>query len=299
MKVSPPRPKGPALNALRAFEAAARHESFVLAAAELGVTAGAISQHIRTLEAWTGGALFQRNSNEVVLTDMGRDLLPFFTEAFDRVGDAIRALRAVQPVRDINIATMPSLAQLWLSGRLARFRQAAGDVRLSITALERPPNLARELFDLSVFLRPPVVGEKITVLEEDRIFPVCTRELADQLRQPEDLLSVPRLIDQSWAQDWMIWGKSAGLEFPATANVARYSLYSLALEEAKVGAGVLMGHACLVDQALRKGELVRPFEQSCATGLVLALETPENARARSDISDVLSVVFGLDAGDTG
>lgn len=114
------RPAGPHLNALRAFEAAARHQNFVSAANELHVTPGAVSQHIKTLEAWAGTALFVRRAHGVALTDAGRALVPEFVDAFDGLYSAVRALRSLQPITEVHIATFPSIAQLWLSRRLER-----------------------------------------------------------------------------------------------------------------------------------------------------------------------------------
>ena len=94
MNISPPRPKGPPLNALRAFETAARRGSFTAAADELCVTPGAIAQHIKTLESWAGARLFIRQAHGVKLTTLGSDILPGFVSAFDQLGDAVQTLRA-------------------------------------------------------------------------------------------------------------------------------------------------------------------------------------------------------------
>ena len=122
MSVAPRRPKGPPLNAMRAFEAAARHISFVAAADELNVTPGAISQHIKTLEAWAETPLFKRNAQGVALTRAGQSLVTAFTDAFDSMAHATRALRNLNPNPGFHIATLPSIAQLWLPKRLARAR---------------------------------------------------------------------------------------------------------------------------------------------------------------------------------
>lgn len=273
MSVNPPRSKGPPLNALRAFEAAGRLESFAGAAEELSVTPAAISQHIKALEQWTDASLFERDAQGVRLSDAGRALLPHFSEAFDRLGAAVRLLREIRPRREIHIATMPSLAQLWLSPRLAAIRESLPDVMVSVTALERPPNLDRELFDLSLFLARPSGRATETVLGPDVIFPVCAPAMAEGINQPEDLNEVPRILDRTWVDDWRIWSEQCGNSI-VNSSGSQYSLYSLALEEAKAGAGVLMGHAHLVDGALQSGELVRPYAVECQTGNALVVERP-------------------------
>ena len=108
MTVAPNRPKGPPLNAMRAFEAAARHVSFVAAAEELSVSAGAVSQHIKALEAWAGTPLFRRNAKGVELTREGQVLVETFTRAFDGLADATRALRNLRRALLLNRATMSS-----------------------------------------------------------------------------------------------------------------------------------------------------------------------------------------------
>ena len=125
MAVAPPRIKGPHLNALRAFESAGRLQSFAAAADELGVTAGAVSQHVKSLEAWAEGELFVRNAQGVVLTPLGEELLPGFTRAFDQLSDAVQDLRTKSAPNKISIAALPSVAQLWLSEKLGRLRQIA------------------------------------------------------------------------------------------------------------------------------------------------------------------------------
>ncbi|MCR8548092.1 LysR family transcriptional regulator [Salipiger sp. P9] len=263
MPVDPPRPKPPPLTALRAFEAAARLGGFARAAEELAVSPGAVSQHIRTLEDWAGVTLFIRNAQGVRLTAAGARVLPLVSEAFDGLGQAAQTLRAA--AGDVlSIAALPSFAQLWLSPRLPRLRAALPGVTISVTALERPPNLLREPFSLALF--PGAQGQ---YLAQDALFPVCTPELARRLHRTEDLLSVPCLGDTIWTEDWPLWLQRAG--GPAQVSGPGFSLYALALAEALNGAGVLMGRKLLVAPHLQSGALVRPFP--------LAVPLPDPLRA--------------------
>ena len=290
MPVAPPRPKGPPLNALRAFEAAARLQSFVAAADELSVTAGAVSQHIKALEGWTGTPLFLRNAQGVVLSDAGRQLAPLFIEAFDTLGVATRALHEVRPTPEIHIATMPSVAQIWLPTRLAAIRQRLKGVKLSVTALEVPPNLRRELFDLSIFLRQPTGEDAEIVLAPDRVFPVCAPGLAGRLSEPSDIADLPLLLDRAWHDDWPRWARAAGIDPDRHGGVSHYSLYSLALEEAKAGAGVLMGHDWLVAPAIAAGALVRPFDIDVTSAMALVLERATGRALRPDLATVCALL---------
>lgn len=254
MAVAPPRPKDLPLAALRAFEAAARLGSFALAAVELGVSPGAVTAHIKTLEAALDAALFDRTGRGVALTAAGARALPEFTAAFDSLANAVQVLRAEAAPRVVHIATLPSVAQLWLSPRLPALRAAAPEIVISITAMEAPPNLKRAPYDLSLFY-----GETGQLMAQDMIFPVCSPALARRLADPQDLANVTCLTDASWSEDWQIW---VDVAMPGRTFIPRgpkFSLYALAVEEAAGGAGVLMGHQALVATHLAAGALVAPF----------------------------------------
>ena len=256
MPVSPPPLKGLPLNALRAFEAAARLGGFASAAAELGVTAGAVTAHVKSLEETLGAALFERHAKGVRLTALGQRVLPEFTGAFDQLGLAVQRLRAEAAPRLVHIAALPAIAQLWLSPRLPAIRAAAPEVTVSITAMEAPPDLKRAPFDLNLFFRDDDLGRRVA---DDEIFPVCAPGLAARLCNPDDLAEVPCLSDAVWSGDWQAWADAVR---PGWAFVPRgpvYSLFALAVEETVNGAGVLMGHAPLVAQHLSSGALVAPF----------------------------------------
>lgn len=292
MSVLPSRPKGPPLTAMRAFEAAARLESFVAAAEELSVTPGAISQQIKTLERWADLPLFQRNAQGVTLTSAGRALLPEFAIAFDALGAAIHALRNQRPTTEIHIAALPSVAQLWLPARLGRIRENMPNLNFSVTALETPPNLSRELFDFSLFFQVTATRPEQLEIAKDEIFPVCAPALSDKIISPEELNSVPLLHDQTWKDDWAIWASASGVYLADPQNGPHYSLYSLAFEEAKSGAGVLMGHACLVSDALQAGSLVSLFDKRCPTGKSLVLELPKPQRQNPKTEIIAEILTG-------
>jgi DNA-binding transcriptional LysR family regulator len=253
MAVAPPRPKDIPLTALRAFEAAARLDGFAAASQELGVTPGAITAHIKALEAVLGAVLFERTPRGVQLNALGHAVLPGFTEAFDGLGLAVQTLRNEAAPSTVHIAALPSLAQLWLSPRLPALRAAAPDISISITAMEVPPNLKRAPYDLSLFYGDAAKG----ALARDVIFPVCSPEMAAKLGSPADLSQVSCLSDSTWVDDWAIWSRAAGSDFTPRGPV--FSLYTLAVEETVNGAGVLMGHEALVASHLASGELVAPF----------------------------------------
>ena len=286
MSIAPPRPKGPPLNAMRAFEAAARLGSFVAAAEELHVTPGAVSQHVKTLEGWAGVALFRRNARGVELSSAGRHLVRDFVDAFDAIATATHALRNLRPDADIHIAALPSVAQLWLPSRLGRIRETFPQLRFSVTALETPPRLSRELFDLSLFFTAPDEAADQVVLARDEIVPVCTPEMAARLSGSETLNTATFLHDQTWIDDWQQWSEVSGVHLDDLHGGPRYSLYSLAVEEARSGAGVLMGHLCLIGNAMAAGELVPIHDRVHWTGRSLTLGLPHPSRRRPEIDEV-------------
>lgn len=290
MSISPPHPKGPPLNALRAFEAAARLGGFTPAADELCVTPGAISQHIKALEDWAGAPLFKRRSQGVSLTDLGQSVVAEFTYAFDAMGNAVRALRTGAALSTINIAALPSVAQLWLSPRLPAIRADVDGHKISVTALETPPNLTREMFDMSLFFGKPTGQTTQKVLKSDVIYPVCTPEIAKRLNSPVDLLNETWLYDALWADDWSLWLNQAGLSQISPQNGPQFSLYSIAIEEAKNGAGVLIGHEILIETLLNSGELIAPFERKALTENSLILEVAGNTSASGNLARVASML---------
>jgi len=286
MPVAPPKPKSLPLNALRAFEAAARLRSFVAAAGELGVTAGAVAAHIKGLETEIGAALFERQTRGVQLTTVAERLLPDFIAAFDALGAATQRLRTEAAPR-VHIAALPSIAQLWLSPRLPALRAAAPDIAISITAMERPPNLKRVPFDLSIFYRPVGEGQP---LDEDVIFPVCAPSLAATLREPADLSSATCLTDATWADDWAAWMKKAAPGPSFAPRGPLFSLYALAVTEAINGAGVLMGHEALIRDQLADGRLVAPFTTRVTLQRRLSIATVGTVRGRDAVARVVALL---------
>ena len=255
MPVAPPPLTRLPLNALRAFEAAARTGAFTLAAAELGVTPGAVTAHVKALEERLGAPLFERQARGVRLTALGLAAVEELTGAFDALAGAEARLRALALPQEVHIATLPAIAQLWLSPRLPALRAAAPEISVSITALEAPPNLKRSLHDLSLF--PADRGGRLVA--RDELFPVCAPGLAARMAKVEDLGSVPCLSDTAWDRDWAVWLQAVGAELAVRGPV--FSLYALAVEEAVNGAGVLMGHGPLVAGHLERGALIAPFRQ--------------------------------------
>ena len=294
MTVSPPRPKGPPLNALRAFEAAARLGGFAKAAEELSVTPGAVAQHIKALEAWTGAALFERRSQGVQLTLLGASVAEHFDDAFDRLGEAVQALRCEATPGQIHIAALPSIAQLWLSPKLPDIRAAAPDVAISVTALEHRPNMLREPFDLCIFFEEGPLEPDSIEIGQDMIFPVCAPSLLPHLQSLSDLKTVPCLSDSTWSDDWSIWLENALPGERLDTCGPAFSLYSLAVEEARNGAGVLIGHELLLRAHLDGGHLVAPFAARVAPDRRLTIAIAPSTKANANLDQIIEALVGGD-----
>jgi len=282
MPVKPPRPRLPSLNALRAFEAAARLESFTKAADELGVTAGAITQQIRQLEAALGFPVFRRLAQGVALTEAAREALPRLTRGFDTLGQAVQALREAEPNRPLAIAALPCIAQLWLSPRLPALHRAFPDLQISVAAMEEPPDPRREPYDLSLFYREAAEAGAVQS-GVDAILPVCTPAIAGRLASPADLAGETLLHDAVWRGDWARWLAFAAPDAKIDAGRGpAFSLYSLALDAALSGSGILMGRMGLVAPHLAAGRLAAPFRQAMPTPdrLTLAPAMGPGAHAR-------------------
>lgn len=275
MAVSPPRPLDIPLSQLRAFEAAARLGGFAAAGAEIGVSAGAITAHIKALEARLGAPLFSRSAKGVVLTALGRRALPEITQAFDALSQAARKLREEAAPQTVHIATLPSIAQLWLSPRLPALRALAPEIAVSITAMEHPPDLKRMPYDLCLFYD----ATQGWVLDGDVIFPVCAPALCAHLTSPADLARVACLSDATWSDDWDAWLSRFGQGVVPRGPV--FSLYALAVEEAVNGAGVLIGHRSLIARHLADGRLTRPFAGEVALPKALRLWSDRPLKAGS------------------
>ena len=268
MSVTPPRPSLPPLNALRAFECAARLGGFKQAAGELNVTAGAVAQHIKFLEAWCGAALFERHAKGVRLTLLGQSVLGDFVRAFDAVSFASQRLRSLAAPKNVGIAALPSVAQLLIATWLPAMRDAVDGVQVSVTAMEDAPNLAREPYDLSLFFE---AKPKRSLTGLDALIPVAAPSVVAGFETSEAFMLAPHISDQSWGQDWARWFEVVFPDQIYTGSGPSYSLFSVAVEEAKSGAGILMAHRSLVAPLLKNGALVVAMDRPVPIDLALVL----------------------------
>ena len=295
MSLTPPRPTPVPLNALRAVEAAARHESFLRAAEELAVSPGAVAQQVRKLEDWAGVALFDRHPQGVVPTALARDVLAHLTTGFEHLSEAARTLRHARPRAPVRLAALPAVAQLWLAPRLTDLRAALPDVELSIHALDAPPNLTHGGFDMAIY--PGAATRPGTrLLQRNLLCPVAAPHVAVRLHRPQDLAGAVLIHDSSWTNDWNRWLQANRVSGVVAAQGPVHSLYSLAVDRCVAGDGVLMGHLALLRGLIADGRLTPLFEDRAVDGPALCLTLPNGTDPDSLLVKVADALAAAGAG---
>ncbi|HEY8336875.1 MAG TPA: transcriptional regulator GcvA [Tardiphaga sp.] len=270
----------PSLNGLRAFEAAARHLSFTLAAAELNVTQTAISHQIRRLEEELGIRLFLRQNRALALTPQARDYLPGVRAAFNDLRLATDRLQR-KDTNVLTISTLASMAAKWLLPRLPAFQEAHPDIEVRITTSMSLVDFERDDVDAAIrYGRGQWPGLRADWLTADHLFPVCSPSLMSgkhPLRKPEDLVH-HTLLHSSGAQadDWRLWLTAAGLPIDiANRPGPTFDLIFMNLQAAIDGVGVAMARTTYVEGDLAKGRLVVPFKISLPADAGFYLVSPE------------------------
>ncbi len=261
----------PPLNALRAFEAAARHGGFADAADELCVTRGAVSRHVKLLEEHLGVALFRRLPKGIELTEAGRRFLPVLTGAFETIQHGAQRIAAERT--DLHIICPPTTSIRWLIPRLPKFRARCPDIRVRLTTEFFNINDFRSAdFDLGFGLstyRKQRPGMEVLTFLPMRIVPACAPQLLEggtPLKEPADLANFTLLHETASRHDWKSWLETfevAGVD-PETGDV--FPNLDMAVTAAVMGAGVVMGDLLLTHQEFQTGQLVMPFpDLRCGT----------------------------------
>jgi LysR family transcriptional regulator, glycine cleavage system transcriptional activator len=266
----------PPLNALRAFEAAARLLSFTRAAQELHVTQTAISHQMRNLEAHLGVRLFVRLPRRLMLTPEGQAYARELGRVFERIGDATAALEA-RPRREVlAVTSVPSFAARWLVPRLGRFGEAQPHTDLRLVATERHVDLARESVDVGIrFGYGRYAGLRTEKLMDDEYFPVCSPGLLRR-RRSLDLRRHPLLHDDS-PDGWRRWLRAFGVTGVDPERGHVFSDASMTLQAAADGRGVALGRRVLVSGDLAAGRLVRPFPHAMPADQAYYLVSAEHS----------------------
>ncbi len=277
----------PPLNALRAFEAAARHLSFTRAAEELHVTQAAISHQVKALEEDLGRKLFRRLNRALRLTDDGQAYLPSVSKAFALLNEATSDLLTKQAPGPLTVSALPSFAARWLVPRLGRFRQIRPDIDLRIDPSVALADFAAGDVDVSIrYGRGKYPGLRADWLMAEDIFPVCSPTLltgAHPLREPNDLAHHVLLHDEGHG-DWRTWLLAAGVEGVDPARGPIFTDSSMLILAAMAGQGVALARGVLAADELAAGRLVRPFTLSLPTEYAYYLVCPEATAGQPKIA---------------
>lgn len=279
----------PAVAALRAFEAAARLGSFTAAAEELGVTQGAVSQHVKTLEKYMEGPLFLRLPRGVVPTPEGRRAVEAVRDGLERIANA---LGPAELERALTVSVLPGFAVKWLFPRLIKFDQQHPEIEVSISTSARLLDFASGEADISIrYGRGGYPGLFVEHLLDDDMFPVCSPRLLEDglpLRGVTDLGDHVLLHDEIKTIDgihpgWASWFRHCGLRPPRIANQRRFGQSNMVIQAAIEGMGVALGRHPLAIDDLTAGHLVRPFGAAVPSGFAYYLVCPRGALARPKV----------------
>ena len=277
----------PPLSAVRVFEAAARHEHFTAAAAELGMTQAAVSAQIKLLEERLGIALFRREKKRVLLTEAGRRVAPTLSGAFDAIDAAFAQLRA-EDEEMLTISTSSTFATTWLAWRIGAFQVAHPELAVKLSVSDALTDFARDDVDVAIRSgRGGWPGLATDALFSTDFTPMCSPAFlarhGGSLR-PEQLLDLPMISPQDpW---WTHWLREAGIEVVEGAILRGIRMDSQANEgnAAMAGQGIAMLTPFFWRNDLRDGRLVQPFAQRSSRGYGYWLVTPEHRRRTPKIS---------------
>ena len=276
----------PPLNALRAFEAAARHLSFTRAAGELHVTQAAISHQIKALEEWLGMALFKRQNRALLLTDAGQAYLPPLREAFDRIQDAPARLQARDRSGALTVSTFTSFAAKWLVPKLGRFAAAHPDIEVRLAINDALVDLVSDTADVGIrYGSGDWRGLRAERLMTEVVFVVCSPRLLEgpaPLRRPEDLRHHTMLHDDL-PEDWDTWLEAAGVGGIKARRDLAFNHSEMVLQAAIDGLGVALGRSVLVADDLAAGRLVKPFDLELPTQAAYYLVCLEGTQDRPKV----------------
>jgi LysR family glycine cleavage system transcriptional activator len=303
--------RNPPLNALRAFEAAARHLSFKQAAHELHVTPGAVSHQVKLLEDHVGTPLFRRLTRALELTTGAQAMLPKVREGLDALNVAVQRVRARDSMRPLTVVSPPNFAARWLVPRLSRFTDSHPDIELHVASRQAMVDTGGGGVILEAEtdapLESPVAmvrfgsghypGARVDEVLSAVYVPVCSPRLLKgehPLRRPKDLqhhtlLHDDTVVDEGVRPSWGDWLQSVGLTDIDATRGPHFSDAALAVDAAIEGMGVTLAIKSLLTTEIAARRLVVPFDITAApTGYAYYLVTPEIAAENVEVSSFRS-----------
>jgi LysR family transcriptional regulator, glycine cleavage system transcriptional activator len=290
----------PSLNGLKAFEAAARSQSFTRAAEELNVTQGAVSHQVKALESALGLKLFHRERQRLILTEAGRDYLAVVREAFDRIAVGTERILKRQESGVLTVSTSPDFAAKWLVNRLGRFAEQHPNVDLRVSATTHYVDFARDDVDIAIRHGDGNwPGLDVKRLYSERLFPVCSPKLVAGRRRVtkvEDLLKFP-LLRLEDAKNWRRLFDAAGVK-TAVGPGPVLNGGSMLIDAAIDGHGIALARTALAAWDLINGRLVRPIDVSLPTANTYWIGCPKAASNIPKIATFRSWILAEATEDT-
>jgi LysR family glycine cleavage system transcriptional activator len=269
----------PSVDALVAFESAARHQSFTQAAAELNLTQGAISRQIRVLEDRLGSSLFQRVRQRVILTDAGRAYLLEVRRLLDGLESAtLRLMTVGESTNVLNLAVLPAVATHWLLPRLPDFFSKHPGISVNCAIRLSPFDFATDPFDAAFHYGAPIwAGAVVHHLMDEEIVPVCSPALrtSRRIRRVEDLTGIPLLHLTTRPGAWADWFAKAGISAANAFQGSMFENFAMIEKAAVAGLGAALLPSYFGEQALKTGALVAvaPAQRSKSAYYVVVPET--------------------------
>ncbi|WP_043623907.1 transcriptional regulator GcvA [Ensifer sp. ZNC0028] len=277
----------PPLNALKAFEAAARHLSVKMAADELCVTPGAVSQMLKSLEAHLGVKLFERVTRGIYLTDAGRDYLPAVRNAFRQIAEASRRVMASNDNGMLTVSVTPFFASSWLVPRMRSFQESNPEIDLQIVASNALADFSRGSVDVAVRhgagRYPGLRSDHVLAVE---MVTVAAPDLVDRLGAPQcaaDLIRWPHVHDAD-RRGWSLWFQANGVEEFRSPRGASFDDSSLILKAILSGHGAGLLPAAMIAAELASGELVQLLDATLIDEFAYYLVCPEHAQDNPKIA---------------
>src|SRR5260221_4883741 len=281
----------PPLNALRAFESAARHLSFTRAADEMNVTQAAISHQVKALEERLGVQLFRRLPRRLLLTDEGQALLPDLRDAFSRMALAVERISARSAIGTLTVSSMTTIVMTWLVPRLPRFQAAHTEIDVRLMTTQRLVDFAREDIDGGIrFGTGKWPGVKVERMFGEVLTPLCGKRFIDKIKTPTDLRSLP-LLRTTEEEEWPIWFAAAGIEAIDGMRGPIFDSTMIGVQAAIDGLGIVMGPAALFADDIIAGRLFQPFPLAVETGKSYWLVTPETMADRPKVKAFRDWIF--------
>jgi LysR family glycine cleavage system transcriptional activator len=281
------------LNALRAFEASARHLSFVKAAQELSVTPAAVSHQVKKLEEYLGLSLFRRGARGLLLAESGQLLMGDLREIFLGLDKAMERVIDSDTRGSLTLSVAPTFAVMWLIPRLQKFYALHPDIDVRISTGLGLVDFQRDDFDAAIRLGDGQwFGLEATKLFDESVTPMCSPRLLEgpnALKTPDDLANHVLLHNHSMdfdpdAPTWDTWLEAAGVSGVNTSRGTHFSLPDYGLQASIDGAGVVLGWCALAAKDLAAGRVVEPFELTLSLGSSFYLVYPQAHSLRPNIA---------------